>query len=323
MSFENISFLKDSYFYFRSLNINSINNWEIFINFTGVKFLPFRTYFENIASKEGHYKQVKSDVNICVLFRYCQLEDVYFTGNDMSFFSFYKSNFDQARFVSCDWREEKDSVLKLPYKRRNILFEDFLFSNIPQNREEINFREKYAIEDLTHREIGSLYRIMKTALDRTKDYQESGWFYFNEFETKRKELKSGHKKLVYYLYKIFSGYAEKPLWSFIWFLISVVAFSFIHMLSGLNTSKGQINYDISFKWVAIKNIFSGEFWGDWFNSLIFTFYRLIPVNYMPSTESSITPIGLHGLILSLLNTLILISMITFIGIGLKRQFRRF
>ena len=80
------------------------------------------------------------------MFRYCQLEDVYFAGNNMSFFSFYKSNFDQARFVSCDWREEKDSVLKLPYKRKNILFEDYLYSNIPQNKEEANECHRYEIQ---------------------------------------------------------------------------------------------------------------------------------------------------------------------------------
>ena len=40
---------------------------------------------------------------------------------------------------------------------------------------------------------------------------------------------------------------------------------------------------------------------------------------MPVTESTITPAGLHGLILALLNTIILILMVTFIGIGLKRH----
>jgi len=324
MNFENISFLKDSNFYFRNPLIVPNKESEILINFLGINFLPFRTYFENIRLIDAFSKQVKPELTMCFLFRYCQLNDVYFTGSDMSFFSFYKSNFDQARFISCDWREGKDSVLKLPYKRRNILFEDFLFSNIaPNKKEESQFSEKYHIDDLELKEIGSLYRRMKAALDRTKDYQESGWFYFNEFETKRRELKFGPKKLIYYLYKVFSGYGEKPFWSFIWFWIFVVIFSFIHLLSGLNTSDGQINYDISLKWEAIRNIFSGEFLGNWLNSFVFTFYRLIPVNYMPYTDSTITPVGLQGLILALLNTLILILMITFIGIGLKRQFRRF
>ena len=179
------------------------------------------------------------------------------------------------------------------------------------------------IEDLKHREIAGIYRRMKTALDRTKDYQESGWFYFNEFETKRRGLKIGPRKTLYYLYKVFSGYGEKPLWSFIWFVVFAIVFSFIHLLSGLNTSMGNINYDISFKWEAIKNVYSGVFWMDWLNSLVFTFYRLIPVSYMPSSESAITPVGLDGMIWALLNTLVLILMITFVGIGLKRQFRRF
>ena len=70
-------------------------------------------------------------------------------------------------------------------------------------------------------------------------------------------------------------------------------------------------------------MFSRDYFSDWFYSIVFTFYRLIPVNYMPSTKSTITQVGLHGLVLALLNTLVLILMVVFIGIGLKRQFRRF
>ncbi len=286
------------------------------ILFENIHFNPFNTNFESFPSPD------KNKISYAVFFRDCKLKDVYFTKNNMSYFSFYKSNFDQARFISSNWRTEKDSIFSvIPYKRKNILFEDFLFINIPANlKEKSSYFKKFHIEDINLNEIAGLYRRMKTAYDLSKDYKEAGWFYFNEFEIKRKESKFS---LFYYLYKIISGYGEKPAWSLIWFLFFLISFSIIHLLSGINTAKGIINYDISLKFESIKNIFSLDFWGDWFNSLVFTFYRLIPVNFMPAPKYTLTPIGLDGQLWSILNTLILILMITFMGIGLKRQFRRF
>ncbi len=322
--FNQISFKTTSYFYFRYPRINLSEENDKFIYFTNTIFLPFRAFFENLILKGSLLSLLENYSDTYFIFRHCQLRDVYFSRNDMSFFSFFKSNFDQSWFISCNWREEKDTVLRFLYKRKNIVFEDYLFRNIPRNNnEETDFRNKYQIQDLKLIEIESLYRRMKTALDRTKDYEESGWFYFNEFETKRKGLHNGPKKLIYYLYKIFSGYGEKPFWSFIWFFVFAINFSFIHLLSGLNTSKGQINYDLSLSREAIRNIISEEFWVDWFSALVFTIYRLIPINYMPNTDGTTTPVGLDGLLFALLNTFILILLLTFIGIGLKRQFRRF
>jgi len=200
----------------------------------------------------------------------------------------------------------------------------------------------YELEDLRgYQEIADLYRPMKTSFDRTKDYQQAGWFYFNEFEMKRLAFKSGsrdvkwygylqHKihSFLYYLYKILAGYGEKPSWSFIWFIVFTLVFTTAHLLSGLQDPSGMsINYDISITSHGIKNLFSSDFIKglkeDVQIALVFTLYRVIPTGYLPYQELNFLPSGICGWFWSLLNSIVLILMLAFVAIGLKRHFRRF
>jgi len=311
--------------------------------FDRVRFNPFATFFQGISSPLPLEEQSPLK-NPSIIFRSCQLKDVYFSANDMTLFSFHKSSFDQALFTSSRWGEARDKILCFRYRRKNVIFEEQILTHL-ENRvdgddERRRIRGVYRVEDLRdYEEVASLYRRMKTALDGTKDYQEAGWFYFNEFEMKRLALKDRLKNRswisrlfsrlsLYNMYKAFAGYGEKPLWSFIWFWIFSALFAWLHLLFGLNAPDGKyINYDVSISLQGLKNFVSSGFLcqliKDGFYTLAFALYRVIPVSYLPYQRSDFSPSGLDGLLLSLLNTAVLILMVVFIGIGLKRHFRRF
>lgn len=314
----NLEFSSNTLFHFRNTSFLGSDR----VLFENINFKPFKTIFEGINTyqKDMQYP-------IVIAFRNCDLKDIYFTNNEMSVFSFYKSSFDGAIFISNRWNYKEERLLRFKYKRQNIIFEDnytYYQLKLSEN-EKTKLNESYFMSDLSgFQEIASLYRRFKVALDNTKDYEQAGWFYFNEFEMKLKKAKkkSKPKFYLYLLYKIFAGYGEKPLWSFFWFLIFLLTFTFLNLFSGIKVNlENAINYDVS--WKGFTTIFTSQFWSDFFNSFLFTLYRIIPIGYLPVPREQFLPIGADGYLIAFVNTGVLILFITFIAVGLKRIFRRF
>lgn len=294
------------------------------IEFEKIKFIPHLTYFENI--KVDSYN-IRSHLPFgLIIFRYCNLTDVYFTKCNLSMISFYKSQFNAALFYSNSWDES----------RKNVICDELLYKYVRSQEDGgrlIGFRETYRIEDLdSYTEIASLYCSFKNALDSIKNYSESGLFYFNEFEMKRKalwhECKDKQKKwygklrelgyfILYSLYRILMGYGEKPSWSFGWLFLSFTIFLMTYLFGGLKINDVKtINYDLAWKAPDFGSLFY-----DLGTAAIFFISRILPINYVPKQWQDITYDG-WGLI-PFANTLILILFIIFIGIGIKRHFRRF
>ncbi len=183
--------------------------------------------------------------------------------------------------------------------------------------------------------IASLYNRLKTASDNIKSYAEASWFYYNEFEMKRLgyrkrfNLKTLFKNIgdhilyfIYSIYKLFVGYGEKPQRSFLWFLFfACFLFPIIHILNGLYVKSYHFNYDIVLANFTILR--KPQFWSDFCYAVGFSLYRVIPVGYLPFQRQAIFPEGPEGLIISFLNSAVLILLAIFTGIGLKRHFRRF
>ncbi len=329
--FYNIILSSKTRFYFQEPKLSLQKGDTGLVIFKNIRFNRYMAYIENIQNPLGDNKGVGAR-NALLLFRYCQLKDVYFTNNDMSLFSFYKSSFDEARFISCRWSDVKDRIFFIPFKRKNVIPEEKFLSDSTD-------KEKFMVEDLNgYEDVASLYRRMKTALDNTKDYQQASWFYFNEFEMKRRALeeeienrvpkwrifqwrpllwcycqlkKIFSRYIFYFFYKVFAGFGEKPLWSFYWFLLWLLGFTTLNYCIGLkkgfSLSGGTIDY------------IDATFW----DSLIFTLYRIIPANYLPFKQMFDIPHGFWGMLVPFLNTAVLIIFIAFIAIGLKRHFRRF
>ena len=319
------------------------------ISFNHVKFKAFDTFFEKIPIPFQSFKVIKELLNeISFIFRYCELQDVYFTNVDLSSCSFFESSFEKARFISCKWSFVKDYILFkwIKVDRKNVILEEKLLEDIRDHKNDEKYIEKLKSNNkieyfYDYEDIATLYRRMKTALDNTKDYQQASWFYFNEFEMKRKALKDDIKiekerlkrllmsgrLLLYNIYKTLAGYGEKPMWSFIWFGLLTIIFTAVNFLNGLKVSVNEVvnnvNYNISLTGAGFSTLLKSQFWHDLGNAALFTLYRVIPVGYLPFHRSKYEPIGLDGLSLSFVNSVVLILLVVFIAIGLKRHFRRF
>ena len=338
--FTDISISEKTIFYFQNPRFKALPNKgnlnNICLLFERIHFNQYCTYFEG-------FKPINSENNIpnpFIIFRYCQLKNVYFSENNLSLFSFYKSSFSQALFISSTWNYIREKILLIfAYKRRNVIPEEQLLSSFNQfykgKMELGEFRSKFKIEGLKDwYDVAALYRSMKTALDNSKDYERASWFYYNEFEMKRKELKSEvskkaiHKRIfsrltLYNLYKIYAGYGEKPLWSFIWLGVFTIFFAIGHMVFGLEYFEGGV-VETKYEFFRFLHNFSiGDFIKEFGSSFGYSISQAIPKNYIPYKLSNLNPTNPFGVLWSILNTVVLWILIIFIGIGLKRHFRRF
>ncbi len=327
MYFTNILVKERTIFRLRDINFELKKNSDkktkpIRIIFDHATFSPFNTHFEGIKLNKKFENPGITEKPV-LIFRYCNLKDVYFANNNLSLFSFYKSSFDQARFVSNKYEASKIIL----FKRENIIFEELIFPHLDNKMTKLKkVKDYYYLKDLeSWGEIASLYRRMKTALDNTKDFDQSGAFYFNEFEMKKKNRQAELKKegkikaffgnlfgraMLYRLYKIFAGYGEKPLWSFLWLLaFLVIIFPLLNLGAGLQTD------------IPMKDGFLSNYWH---YSLPYTFFRLIPQSYIPFKFEAVQPAGnTFAKIFSVLNTIILYLFAIFTAMGLKRRFHRY
>lgn len=336
LQFKTIKFNENSIIHF--LNNSLITNCQsdniLLISFDYTDFPQQRTIFEKF--KFGDSKN-NIHSNIAIIFRYCLLKGVYFINNDMTKFSFYKSIFDEAIFISCFWLTQKDKILKLiRYNRPNIIFEDYIFNN-KKFLNNTKLLTEFKLKDLSHVELESMYRRLKTSLDNTKNYWQAGWFYFNEYEMKRLKAKddrnNNYKSInwfrsgLLYLYKVFAGYGEKPFWSFIWFIVFTLFFSAIHLLKGIHYKGEKFRYILNLNIENLKNHFTLtdiiSFIKDFLYSILFTISHILPLSFLNFEKINLNSLNIKEFLLMLSNSIVLLLLVTFIGVGLKRYFRRF
>jgi len=340
--FTRVNFGNNTYFYFREPRVspNSVN--DLGAVFDNIRFNPHQSFIERVGCKSNDDDGDDWKRDLIMVFRNCQLKNVFFANNDMSLFSFYKSSFDEAIVSSSEWRSKADNILFFKYIRMNIIPEEILLDKHPV------VASIYDLEDLKgYRDIATLYRSMKTALDRSKDYQEASWFYFNEMEMKRLaiienvnencfQLNNPQKRpiltafqriklifgrqSIYWSYKTFAGYGEKPLWSFYWFAFFSIILSGINLINGIEkVVSGEGGPPLH----TIKFSQGVSGWSDIAAVFLYTISRVIPANYFGSRASEYYAIGNSGSLIAFVNAVILVVLVIFIGVGLKRHFRRF
>jgi len=327
-NFLDISLNNASRFYFREPKFIIKDN-PVRLTFTRIRFNPYAAHFENIRYDKDLQASHLNDIPVFI-FRYCVLKDVFFAHNDMSIFSFLdNAYFEEAIYSSNDWYSSKT--------RKNLIFEDIFFDKLKQSMKFAPILEMtddpYSVKGLeSYRQVSLLYLWLKKSADLAKDYQLASWFYYNEFEMKRSHLTEKIKTekaiknkfcscgrwLLYTLYKYASGYGEKPFWSFAWICVFSTFFSLWYMFRGIKLPSGKIiQYQISFGLPNLKELIS-----DLFYLFLFTFSKIIPVNYIPFDRTKFLTVH-DDLFISLANSFILILLIILFGIGLKRHFRRF
>lgn len=310
-------------FDFNAPNFISFDEQAPLVIFRKIKFSPYLTFFEDIGLGDfTEFFTCKS--HPLVAFRECLLKDVYFAGNDMSLISFYSSAyFEDSFFTPSDWPPFKEPLalgLPRPYfaRRRGVVREeeDYEFYAKKANREKYFNIEMPESKD----EVSEIYLRLKAAADSARDHHRASEFYYNEFRMKRRAIlefrkEDGkiyrvfkwafHLKLWQYrLYQWFAGYGEKPLWSAAWFVSLGAFFSIVHWQRGLQS----------------------EHFGNGFGAaLTYTLSRLTPGGYLPLSKVEVFPLcpGFASFCWSLANSTSMLLMLVFVGVGLKRHFRRF
>ena len=131
------------------------------------------------------------------------------------------------------------------------------------------------------------------------------------------------KYILYFSYKVFAGYGEKPLWSFIWLWAFTAFLALGHMVFGLEYFEGGVVFT-KYEFFGFLGEFSvGNFIKEFGNAFGYALSQAIPKNYIPYKISDLNPTNPFGIAWSILNTIVLWILIIFIAIGLKRHFRRF
>jgi len=351
ISLGDITFSEKSRFILRNPDFGS-KKWTFpSLRFYKISFNPFRTYFENVDYNLDQLEIEYIDSPL-IAFRQCHLKDVYFAESNMALFSFYRSAFyEEALFSSYYWPPKKEKIIGImpliKFMRKYQIREDLIYNDIRidkmQNANESNHMESGVGFPRNYSEVAEIYLHLKTAADRAKDYHLASNFYFNEFEMKRRHIleraksKKWWKAVPDYLwftlhstYKLFSGYGERPFWSLIWFGICSFIFAGLHLLNGIKNDAGnKIDYALIKSFSDFPKLYdtymSKEFWGDFFDALKFSLHHALPISYLPYLKEkfSLVDHGFWSTLLSLSNSILLILLIIFIGVGLKRHFRRF
>lgn len=304
--------------------------WSIV--FRRVYFNEFDTIFEGIdrsVDEDGASIETQGAV---VAFRECKLRNVWFLNCNMSMISFYNSaDFEEALLRQSKWESDGG--------RQKVCCEDIL---LPQVRKSNHPARRDFGFPTEHAEIADIYIRLKAAADRARDYHLASWFYFNEFEMKRRSFLEQPKTtdeeqrangrgdertkrqrlswLLYSIYKVSAGYGEKPQWSALWLALLTFGWAFVHLFNGFQNGDDQLNYDWGGTWPGFCQ--ATEHFG---LALAYALYRIVPANYLPveRAQLGLSGTGFLDLALPFLNTVTLVILIVFIGIGLKRHFRRF
>ncbi len=321
VTFEGMKLLDQSYFSLRKVRFHSENHENrVKIKFKNTIFPKLRTYFESIPINGASYPI------LTIEFEYCHLQDCYFIENMMHYFSFRHTLVKEIIFINNRWAGDSTSI-------KNILYDDM----------HINTKLNYASAASEPRRIRELYIQLKEAHDRNKDYENAGWFYFNQMEIIRKiylyqyyglpcgliiqnikfrYLKNKLAAFFFWIYKIISGYGQKPVRSFCFFLIALMVFAWFHLYHGFTKSGILIEY--SFREGTYQSIWTVIC--DYSNAIVLAFSNILPLrNYFYGSGNSpyIPSQDFFGFVLSWFNTVILLAFVSLIFMGLKRQFKRY
>jgi|GEM_PF-4305094 len=354
--FEDIILSEKSNFYIENMKffVKIGNSKPSSLGFKNVNFIPIKTKFLNIkptSKEEKTFPVWKFIINEYpyIYFRNCNLNDVIFDSCFLSIFSFYKSYFDSARFISCEWGGIEDKNLFFTSHRINILFEEFILTQFSQTStkelqdEIIQFVTDLDLTQINYDDISKMYRRMKTASDNIKDYFNAGDFYFNEYEMRKthfyhtyyRQYKTLHvfKKISSRLnfifkypilrnlisgiplsiYKYVAGYGERPLRSFIWFTIFLFTFGCFHLLNG----SASTDYNINISWKGLSNIFTSVLLNDLVSNTLYASTKILFRSYENLIGKP------WEFLLSFVNSITLILMLTFFINGIRRKFKRY
>lgn len=346
MTFTDMKLQDGSSFHFSRPRFANMGNGWPKIGFLGVKFSPYVTFFEGIVTGPSFDSKVEKTKPL-IAFRSCLLRDVYFSENDMTLLSFYTSAYFEDSFFTLSiwdptWERTFAKLPRLPllnwrYKRHYRIREEEDYRGPLEREPGVRIDQNAGPKNC--QELSELYLRMKSSADKAKDYHRASWFYFSEFEMKRRSIREairkdkGVRKLLrwpqywtYGLYKVLAGYGEKPAWSLMWFGLLSLLFGIVHLFNGyLGEDGAGYCYHIQISRQGFADFASCTFLKDFVWSLFYSISRAIPIGYISGLKLSYLspPPGVWSDVLSITNSIVLALLLVFFGVGLKRHFRRF
>lgn len=300
LNFENCTFYKPVIFSF-GIDTLILKDFCIFkekFQFFSIvkKYAVFRDviferefHFNSTSVIDKKFEFSKCEFKYDSLFRHLNFgNDILFDKSNLTNCSFLNSNIYDVRFNNC----------KFDYN--NLI--DEKYSKLKKNIE---------IEDVI-----STYRNFEINFDKNKDYEQAG-----EFHKRRYELdlliskKYSLKKFLLLLYKWSSNFGENYGRSFNWFVLALIAFSFIYLFTGLVYKNS--NYDTVIYYFKNENRF--DFWNDLGSSFLYSLNNALPfrreLEFIKSANGWTT-------FFSILETFFETILATLFIIGLRRKFKR-
>ncbi len=189
----------------------------------------------------------------------------------------------------------------------------------PEEKRLIIYDEKKADAEGSHREVSYIYKQLRVIYEKTGRYFNAGDFFFGEMEMRRRQADEGSIiKALLYLYRLISGYGERPIKAFCCFLGTPVLFTLFYFFSGLKNSprmdKNYINYDVSWS----LPFFDLVFWKDLLNTLFFSIHNAV----LGRTFTTLMPEGIVSTVLCIFENIIGVIFLSLFILAMNRKFRR-
>ncbi len=223
--------------------------------------------FRNVAGQDGkapHITFSKTIFNAPALFQNINLGRTRFIRVDLSLVSFFLSNLLETEFINCDWGDgyeyagypcHREILLKvpfiklLPWKRHRLLFDEVMWRSrrfetklwVIMHGEKQLKALGYSPDDIevpkdfSPADVESIALQLKEALEKSKDPITASDFHFASMEMKRERTKAEDRRgrsVFLKVYKILSGYGERPVRTGVWIFLLMVGAWLAFMLWG-------------------------------------------------------------------------------------------
>ncbi|KYK37051.1 MAG: hypothetical protein AYK19_07575 [Theionarchaea archaeon DG-70-1] len=182
-----------------------------------------------------------------------KFKNCFFIEAKFKFASFYKSEFQDVFFnksvIEQNLKFISGQVDKLNLQNTQFLFKGYMTANLAQTKfhgadmenlafvdcdwpkkiyEEIHMKD----EQLSFKDLETVYRNLKQNMQRHGDYSKAGEFFYREMEMKRKGAEKKRDRLWFLLYYLLAGYGERPQRTLFMSVLAVLAFALLYLVLG-------------------------------------------------------------------------------------------
>ena len=240
--------------------------------------------------------------------------------------SFWQSQIDQTKFISCSWGSGPENnrfttrkpVPLFRFRRQGLLFDEL---ELRKNRLDESLTESEKLVDATPADIQVEALQLKKSLEDNKDPIAAGHFHFTAMEMKRLIAQDEGRRFRswgLWIYKMLNGYGERPGRTAMWlgWLIAIFTVLFF-WLNGLAPAT-MVEPDGTLK-AGKETIPLAKQWGYAFS---YTFQNVLPFKLGSSYLKTFGPRADWIYWLTGLETFIGSTLFTFFVLALRRRFKR-